>query len=81
MRVYVTYKEASPDEAPHQPDLEGDVAVLLDLAIGEEQQQVGDHAAEGGGQKDQAHKAGTLPRTAHDLLLCLFVLSVCVFLL
>ena len=63
--VLITHKEASSDQPPHEPDLEGDLAVLQTLPIGEEQQQVGDHADEGGGQQDQAHQPSTLPSTAH----------------
>lgn len=61
-----THKEASSNQPPHEPDLEGDLVVVQALPIGEEQQQVGDHADEGRGQQDQAHQAGALPRTAHS---------------
>lgn len=45
-----THKESSSDQAPHEPDLQADVAAVHRLAVGEEEQEVGDHTGEGSGQ-------------------------------
>ncbi|KAF3837130.1 hypothetical protein F7725_004594 [Dissostichus mawsoni] len=65
---WFTHKEASSDEPPHEPDLQGDMIVVLSLPIGEEQQQVGDHADERCRQQDEAHQAGTFPHKVKELI-------------
>lgn len=75
-----TYKEASSDEPSHEPDLEGDLIIFQFLPIGEEQQQVGDHADERGRQQNQAHQAGTLPRTTHVFTFCCLIFLLPLFL-
>ena len=79
MRVKGTYEEPPSDQPPHEPDLQGDLAVFPRLCVGEEQQQVGHHADQRAGQQDEPHQASTFPRTAHVLSrrVCVCV-SVCV---
>lgn len=41
-----THEYSPSDEAAHEPDLQGDMAAVLLLSVGEEQEDVGDDAGE-----------------------------------
>ena len=55
--------------------------IVQSLPVGEEQQQVGDHADERRRQQDQAHQTGTLPRTTHGIFFASYLSAACLFLL
>lgn len=49
--LFFTYKQASTEESSHQPDLKRDLIIFQNIAIGEEQQQVGYHTQKCRGQQ------------------------------
>lgn len=60
-----THEQASADQPPHEPDIEGDLLCLQLCPIGEEEQQVGNDGDKGRGQQDEARQASTFPSAAH----------------